>query len=72
MSDGSTFPEMLVSKLGTPYEPFGLADVLGLCALLVAIGVYFVLEYGLGSLMARLFRRARTKAQQEREPPLDG
>lgn len=59
MRDGPTFAEILVSKLGTPPEPFELGDALAVCALVAALVTYFALEYGLGRLIDRIFRWLR-------------
>ena len=48
-----TFTEMLVSKLGTPLEPFGLDAFLVLSVFLAAAAAYFALEYGAGRFLVR-------------------
>jgi hypothetical protein len=69
MSDGPTFAEIIVPKLGTPKEPVGLGDVLFLALLLGGVGAYLALEQGLAQLLRRLLRSPQTEAQNQQEPP---
>ena len=69
MADGPSLTEILVSRLGTPSDPFDMGDVLGVCVLVVAVMAYASLEYGLGRLVARLLGLGRAKARQDQKPP---
>ena len=69
MSDEPTFAEQIVSKLGTPKEPFGLDDFLFLFVLLLGIGAYLALEQGVAHGLRRLFRSHKPHAEREEKPP---
>ena len=69
MSNERSFTEIIVSKLGTPHEPWGFGDFLVLGALLLAMTTWFMLEYGFPRLLAQLWRLTQPDAQQERQPP---
>ena len=69
MSDVPTFTEILVSKLGTPKEPFGLDDVLFLSLIFAAAAAYFALEYGAARLISRFFQAVRASYHRAQEPP---
>lgn len=69
MPDGTPLTEILVSRLGTPSEPLGMGDVLGMCFLVLAVMAYGMLEYGLGRLIARLLNLGRAKARPDQKPP---
>ncbi len=61
MSDGPSFTQKIVSRLGTPPEPYGLAEVLAVCGLLIGIIAYIALEHGLARLLARIARWVRKR-----------
>lgn len=55
-----TFGERIVSKLGTPREPWGIEEFLGLTILIFAVLAWLAIEYGLGKILNRLFRNFRS------------
>lgn len=52
-----SFTREIVSRLGSPPEPFGLQEALVLAAFLAAAAAYFAFEAALGRLILRFFRR---------------
>ena len=65
-----SFTESIVSKLGTPKEPFGVEDLLGLAIVLVVVLSYVAIEVGIGTLILRLvgwFKKTTSSAKDDAE-----
>lgn len=62
-----TFGERIVSKLGTPREPWGVEEFLGLTILIFAVLAWLAIEYGFGKMLNRLFRNFRSGDEKKLE-----
>lgn len=65
MSSEWSLTEIVISRLGTPYEPIDLAGVLVIAGFVIAFLVYGLAEAGVGIIIARWVSRLG------REPPDD-
>ncbi|MBY6218807.1 hypothetical protein [Qipengyuania aquimaris] len=56
MSAKRSFTDEIVSRLGTPQEPWGLGDFLFLGVILLAIAAWIIVEIRIGEAIVNFFR----------------
>jgi hypothetical protein len=71
MADGRTLAEKIASSPGTAMEPFQPEELFGLGFLLLFVIASLMLDYGLGRLIARLWRLVRRRLARQVPAPGD-